>query len=537
MNASPARAHPRLTFRITIVLCAAVFLVGAVVADDAGSRSTPPGRSFNPATLPSGAADPSATPITQGDRLRFMNDAASHYSFQSEQIQPDFYFFPPYPPPLGAPLRPFYLAPKGMPAPAELAAYVNEPFYSVLGVRLVAEDLPRRIQLGLAAYRAAKVEMQNELRAKIVRLTDVNAATREQELAALARTQTPRIVELEATAAQLRTDLQRSGVYGVLAGRGDWNETRTWRLSSKPDEKAAKDTLEMEYRVMRAAVCYQEGLSAAQRRLLREIAMEIDAEIRETGARLAGGAGPSWFFFMPETARIRVPADLPAGLSGEIAAFVGEKNQLKAELRDALRRYDATVADERTRALKQLSVSQAPRIAALEEQAEHIRRGLANVTDMPGPPAPPPLPKQIVAQISEYRSHKADLLKVLLTELAKPATAGPSREGAVAPHEQVAAFNRAHDAQCAQLTKERDGIREALAQYVRSENAPQDRKSINDLLEEFENARQEQELWEQYRDYQSAVLLPGLSAEQRRLLFDAAVEKLALPLPTGEVAH
>jgi hypothetical protein len=156
---------------------------------------------------------------------------------------------------------------------------------------------------------------------------------------------------------------------------------------------------------------------------------------------------------------------------------------------------------------------------------------------MPGPPAPPPLPKQIVAQISEYRSHKADLLKVLLTELAKPATAGPSREGAVAPHEQVAAFNRAHDAQCAQLTKERDGIREALAQYVRSENAPQDRKSINDLLEEFENARQEQELWEQYRDYQSAVLLPGLSAEQRRLLFDAAVEKLALPLPTGEVAH
>jgi hypothetical protein len=64
-----------------------------------------------------------------------------------------------------------------------------------------------------------------------------------------------------------------------------------------------------------------------------------------------------------------------------------------------------------------------------------------------------------------------------------------------------------------------------------------DRKSINDLLEEFENSRQEQEVWERYRDYQTAVLLPGLSPEQRRLLFAAAVEKLALPLPAGEVAH
>jgi hypothetical protein len=31
--------------------------------------------------------------------------------------------------------------------------------------------------------------------------------------------------------------------------------------------------------------------------------------------------------------------------------------------------------------------------------------------------------------------------------------------------------------------------------------------------------------------------MPGLSPEQRRLLFDAAVEKLALPLPGGEVSR
>ena len=29
--------------------------------------------------------------------------------------------------------------------------------------------------------------------------------------------------------------------------------------------------------------------------------------------------------------------------------------------------------------------------------------------------------------------------------------------------------------------------------------------------------------------------MPGLSPEQRRLLYDAAIEELALPLPGGEV--
>lgn len=103
--------------------------------------------------------------------------------------------------------------------------------------------------------------------------------------------------------------------------------------------------------------------------------------------------------------------------------------------------------------------------------------------------------------------------------------------------EEVAAFNNEHAAQFADLRLEKDGIREALAQYVRGDQAMQDRKSIDGLLEEFENSRQKQEIWEKYRDYQVAVLLPGLSPEQRRLLFDAAVEGLALPLPAGEIPH
>jgi len=407
-------------------------------AGDAGGPAAAPAR----ATAPDRGMEPGATTIAPTDPVRFTNESSSHYLNQSSRPQPEYFFFPPDPPPLGSALRLFYPAPAGIPAPPELAAYVNEPFYPVLGVRLAAEDLPRRLQLGLASYRAAKEELQNELRAKVARLAEADAAARQQELTALAHAQTARIAELEATATQLRTDLQRSGVGGVLAGRGDWNEGRRWRLTPKRDEKATRDALLMEFGVMRAAVYFEEGLSAAQRRLVREIAMELQSEIRQFGEPASAGAETSGFFFSPETARIRVPPNLPAGLAGEIAAFVAEKKQLKDDLRETLRAYDGAGTDERTRKLKQLAAVQAPRVAALEERAESIRRGLAGVPDLPGPPAPPPLPDELAARISTYRGHKLDLLKVLHAVLEQPHPAERSRERSVPVQEQVAAFNR-----------------------------------------------------------------------------------------------
>ena len=98
----------------------------------------------------------------------------------------------------------------------------------------------------------------------------------------------------------------------------------------------------------------------------------------------------------------------------------------------------------------------------------------------------------------------------------------------------VAEFDHRQNELIAALNAEEKGIRESLAEFVRSSGGRVDSKSVNDLLRDFENARQRQELWDRYRDYQAAVLLPGLSTGQRNLLFDAAVEQLALPLPAGE---
>ena len=98
----------------------------------------------------------------------------------------------------------------------------------------------------------------------------------------------------------------------------------------------------------------------------------------------------------------------------------------------------------------------------------------------------------------------------------------------------AAEFERVQSTQLAELNKERAGIRESLSEYVRANDRPTDTKSVDDLLKDFEDARQRQELWDRYRDYQTAALMPGLSPEQRRMLYDAAVEELALPLPAGE---
>ena len=45
----------------------------------------------------------------------------------------------------------------------------------------------------------------------------------------------------------------------------------------------------------------------------------------------------------------------------------------------------------------------------------------------------------------------------------------------------------------------------------------------------------EREDWGRYVDYQAAMLMPGLSSEQRRVLFDGGLEKLTLPLPGWDI--
>lgn len=54
-------------------------------------------------------------------------------------------------------------------------------------------------------------------------------------------------------------------------------------------------------------------------------------------------------------------------------------------------------------------------------------------------------------------------------------------------------------------------------------------RTVDELLQQFSSAQKQRENWNKYWLYRQAVLEPGLSDGQRRLLFSAAVESIVAP--------
>jgi hypothetical protein len=489
------------------------------------------------------------------DRVRFMNESSSHFMNSQEaagqvrQREP-IVFLPPVAPPLNSEIP--ILAPieSGPPAPRELSAFVGEIFYPGLGTRLAADDLPRAMRARIVAYRDRKTAIQNQIRAALLAVKDADAQTRQRQLAGIAAEQDPKIEALEADAEQLRLDLRGSGVFGTAIDNADPPDAASVPVSGAGEAPAGPEAAAREAQSLRVAAFYQDGLSLDGRRLLLEAAMELESPqpAQTSGARLIP--------FSPGPSRILVPPGLDPAASRRIDAFLSERAALKAELRNKLHDTATAGSRERRDALAKLSSAQAARCAKLEAQAEEIRRDLASLPSLQGPPPPPSLPPDLSARIADYRRHKVELLRTLRALLVAPSptsvpTPAPKAEDSAVQawlHDgrnqteiqqsnlrvSVADFDRLQNDLISALNREEEGIRESLADYVRGTKGPADRKSVNDLLRDFEEARQQRELWDRYMDLQSAVVMPGLSPGQRRVLFDAGVEQLGLPLPAGK---
>ncbi len=433
----------------------------------------------------------------------------------------DLVFFPPSPPPLGS--VPAAVDPGDLrfAAPAELAPFVNEPFYAALSAHLVSPDphdwLTDRQKQQLEAYRASKGALQAELLARLYTLRDVEAASRRQALEKFAREQTPRLVELENRAEQLRTDLIGDGNDGNAGGQG---------ISDGPGASAEE---------MRAAVFYGSSLSPAQRRLLREIVVET-----EEGAPREASPGPDgrWLFFSPETALVQLPPALPAELAAKVDAYENLKNTLKSELRAALGESGRSyVISSRAQQLAALAERQEPRFATLEQLAEDIRGRLQGlIADPLHAPRLPSLSPELEERISAYRKAKLDLQKALLAKVQE-VTGREAIDSAVMQdrvQQAIAAFTRENSLRYAALEKAKEEIRSDLAHVAAAHpNGPGNDQSADRLLKNFTDSLQQHELWRLYYEYRIAVFEPGLSPEQRRLLYASAVEKLVLPLPGG----
>lgn len=446
-------------------------------------------------------------------------------------------------------------------APEELAAYISDPFYAPLSTRLAQRNVTDALRRRLDSHQGSKVELQAELQAKLTSLSSAEAASREAALQSFAREQASRLTALEEAADQLRADFVRGGLVGLFSGSGDWSEHRAWRLGSGHLTRDSEETRTAKFRVARAAVFYQDGLSPAQRRLLREIAMELQVEAFKPGA--VSDTDATLVFFSPDTARVRLPADMPPALADKLAAYHLEKSTLKTQLRETLFQQDRATKSSRAQALKQLATAQASRFVALDQLAEEIRRDLQSHSHRASPDPTSALPPELASRLLAYQRNRAKLQEAIRVKLDEISRILPASQftivqnlesstgsnlltielrptsGSVERRQSVIAavtsFNRERRQQVAALAQESASIRAAAAEFTAAHPESLAGKSVDRLLQEYGRASMQKENRPRYEDYHTAVFQPGLSPEQRRLLFDAALQKLALSLPAGEL--
>lgn len=464
-----------------------------------------------------------------------------------QPIEPLPLFFPPSPPPLGRPIG-RAVAGNQFPAPPELAGFVNDPFYPPLGTRLATRTLNDRLRARVESYRAAKSALLAELREQLDRVRSAEPATRTSELEAFARKQTPRIVELENTAEQLRRDL--------VSADNHWSAVRQWRLGEK--DRRGFSPFEIAI-VMRGYAYYHASMLPAQRRLLREIFLEL-ANAADSTANAT--AAQPYLFFPPEPARVLLPDDLPADVAANVAAYQTKKSKLKKELYDAVYEQDSIAFSFLRNPIKALAAKQAGPLAELETLAEEIRRGLANVAEPQSiterSPLPPSLQKRVDALLAGYTALQQDCgarIEAILEEakglpiqtnyrfdpdgLKYVVVPTRGNRSGVQPDtlQQINAVRARfgevaedYGRRAAELLNEREALRGEIGRALGSAKG----NAVDTALAAASRVASAKATEDSYREYRIAVFQPGLSPEQRRLLFDGVMEQLRLPLPPGE---
>lgn len=457
-------------------------------------------------------------------------------------------FFPPYPPPLGRAISrgPSPGDPRLPSAPPELASYVNEIFYPALGSRLINNSLKEPLRCQLDAYRALKLELQNQLRTELARVHEAGDGARAHALQTLARIQAPRLVQLEKDAEQLRRDLQM--------GDHTFNSLREWRLGDH--ERRGFSPIEIA-QVMRSYAYYHHGLLPAQRRLLREISIELLLSAED--AAKATAAQPH-VFFPPEPARVLFPDHLSPEAAAKLAAYQTKKSQLKKELYDTIYKHDGAAFNFLRRTLSTLAEKQARPLAELEQLAEEVRRLLPPSREIAPPPERSRLPVALQERIGKLMTSYATAQKdaatridaivsrakslpfqsnyrfdpdglkfvVVPTRFARGDPAALRQIEAI--RAEIGAIAEDYGRQLADLINERHAILAAAGEALGTDKSDAIESAVLGAMRAVHQRQNEAS----YDEYRIAVFEPGLSPEQRRLLFDGLIERLELPLPRAE---
>lgn len=467
-------------------------------------------------------------------------------------------YLPPHPPPLGSAVdRSASLLNLKWLAPADLHAFVNEPFYPRIATHLIVDSIPPAVMPRYQAFLANRDRLRRELADTLAGLREEEPDARLAALEAFAQRQTPALADLEWTAERLRRDLGTPHV--------QWNEDHRDSLRQKSRPPAEKGR-RWEYEIVVSAAFFTEGLSPGQRRLLREAAIELEGIPDSRSAQPADWPEDRLLFFSPDTSRVYFPADLPAGVAGLLEAYEKEKAALKRELRNALVELDDIRSDSRvTESLRELAREHEPRLAALEESAEEIRRAAAAVwrPDTEDGTVPPDLAARWEALRTQREElnmevvRRVEALRGQLLTFVGPFDTKRLPDGRTVASVDVRDVPGTRDfvaltgqppapwlkAVFKLLKTELDAADAAVAERRASLDEQEagvlrDLERISGLPPEMARAalrrhERAQRIRGPHAGYAMAVLEPGLSPEQRRLLFDAAMERLALPLPGG----
>lgn len=463
---------------------------------------------------------------------------------------PRMIYFPPIPPALYVEVRRDPREAATGRFEALVAECLNEIFYPQLATRASAGQLQDKQRGELTAYLVEKTRLQKQIRAELERTAASNPAERAAALRALAKAQAPRLAALADRAEQFRQDLLIPG--------GDWSALREWHLD---DGSRRADSPQEIALVFQSTAYFQGGLSLAQRDLLRVIALEVFLSVQP---ELAGTAAADQIYmqFLPAPARVAMPKDVPAELAKTLAAFESRFSHVKKELFDAIVAQDKRLAWLRRSALGTLAEKQAPDFAALEELAEQVRRGVDALPSRSRAPTVSPLPAEFDARLARLVNDRRELITTTtkkFTELnlrlegqlvvkfnfegTKLMTwIEDNRRPQVPVSPAVVALAASLEATVTAMAEDYTQTYAALAQ-----EGSRLQKEVAQLPEfaspgtaavaigKAARAALFRQNGDPFEDYRIAVLVPGLSPAQRRLMFDSALVKLDLPMPRGNL--
>lgn len=414
------------------------------------------------------------------------------------------------------------------------AGLAGEVFYmgyvGLAGQQWLSPGRAQRVR----GYLGKRTQLVAELREQLKRVETQTTPDRASALADLNAKLEPACLELEQEAETIRYE---------LTARTLWRATVDQGWLPEPFPNQVHETAI--YRAVSGAQFY-EGLSAEQRELLTEIALEHRLALLKPEA-----AGVGYTFFLPATSRIRLPAELPEPVRAKIARLTEAKTVLKEELMAAVSAERHFFLSTRMAQLQALQAKQAQRYDELEAFAEEIRRDLSSL-NYPDAPLQTGLPPALNARAAAALARKAEIQRELRSFVALITQQLPSRRVGIAPAEyalqievkpesaavrpgepagwrdDLVAFNARLARSYAELATEMDAVRSEVKAYAHSQ-APARERNIARLTSDFSHSFEVQERWARYHDYHAAVLMPGLTPAIRRVLFKAALADLLAP--------